>query len=643
MKFYLQSAKINFRDSGFEKVIAFDKEMALFANLESSDFCIDLQNGIKVYLYGDIFYHIKDDGNIKLIDSGSNKYLKSLFSKHHLKDIITHLEGQYAGIFVDEIRKKIRIFSDRYARHDIFYTVENNNFYCATDLDFIFDRVKPAYDQKMLAHLFSVYGWYTPKGTTIYSNVKQLKVGEIINFSASGFKSEIIEFKPHKIEDYSDEQLQSYYRMLRDSVVARANRNGKTWVSSSSGWDSSLLLGLLVNEFGAENVGMISGSMKYSEGTDVINKFEINKIKKIGAFYGIRPRIVDFDLKSKKASNYWQKFLPYYKSKHNYTYVTYNFATLSGGLNDIAGNDQVIFNGETSDSFHNFGFSQFATFFHTKKAFTEYADKMNCYLYGPSFFKKVIDGSYEKDKVFQIFKKMTGVEFASGFRNKDEVIESYLFPFFHGSPRIPFAKTFVNPAFNAFGQKGIYKFPYREYMPQIIEELAENNMYSWFIYLYHSFHSQGSTVNIQKHAMEYHNHKWRSPFNDYRLIELLSKAPEKWGRGLEMNNTKYPLKWVAKNKIKFPYDLLDEGPHSYLYDIIEGFSLFAEITYRSGVTEFFKESLKGKEYKDILSDEYFDVKYLDRLSTDYLKGIEVTGQDFNNLVALITLSITGWY
>lgn len=37
MKFYLQSAKINFRDSGFEKVIAFDKEMALFANLESSD------------------------------------------------------------------------------------------------------------------------------------------------------------------------------------------------------------------------------------------------------------------------------------------------------------------------------------------------------------------------------------------------------------------------------------------------------------------------------------------------------------------------------------------------------------------------------------------------------------------------------
>lgn len=643
MRFYLQTAKINFGDSDFERVIAFDKEMAVYANLEGADFCVDLQNGRKVYLYGDIFYHIKDDGNIKLIDSGSNKYLKGLFSKHHLKDIITHLEGQYVGIYVDEQKRTIRIFSDQYARHDVFFAVENADFYCATDLDFIFDRVKPRHDQKMLAHLFSVYGWYTPKGTTIYNNVKQLKVGEIITLSASGMKSEINEFKPLKIEDYSDEQLQRYYSVLRDSVVARANRKGKTWVSSSSGWDSSLLLGLLVNEFGAENVGMISGSMKYSAGTDVINKFEINKIKKIGAFYGIKPRIVDFDFKSKKTSSYWQKVLPYYKSKHNYTYVTYNFAKLSGGLHDIAGNDQVIFNGETSDSFHNFGFSQFATFFHTKKAFTEYADKMNCYLYGPSFFKKVIDGSYEKDKVFQIFKKMTGVECASGFRNKDEVIESYLFPFFHGSPRIPFAKTFVNPVFNENGQKGIYKFPYREYMPQIFEGLTENNMYSWFIYLYHSFHSQGSTVNIQKHAMEFNDHKWRSPFNDYRLIELLSKAPEKWGRGLELNNTKYPLKWVAKNKIKFPYDLLDEGPHSYLYDVIEGFSLFAEITYRSGVTEFFKESLKSRDYKDILSDEYFDVKYLDRLSADYLNGKEVKGQDFNNLVSLITLSITGWY
>ena len=628
--------------SGFEKLITFNKGKNLYTNLKDASYSIKVQNGENIYIYGDIFYHVKNDGNIKLIDAGSEKYLRKIFLENKLKDVISSLEGQYIGLYVDASKKILQIFSDRYARLDTFYAINGSDFHFGTDLDFIFKHIKPEYDQKMLAHLFSVYGWYTPKGLTIYSNVKQLKVGEIITLSANGLKSETIKFKPLAIEDYTDKDMETYYKILRESVVSRANQSGKTWVSSSSGWDSSLLLGLLVNEFGSKNIEMLTGSMKYSDETDVINKFEINKIKKIGEFYDIKPNIVDLDFKSKKAPAYWQKVLPYYRSKHMYTYVTYNFAKLSEGLFKADG-ESIVFNGETSDSFHNFGFSQFATFFHTKKAFTEYADKMNCYLYGPSFFKKVIDGSYEKDKVFQIFKKMTGVECASGFRNKDEVIESYLFPFFHGSPRIPFAKTFVNPVFNENGQKGIYKFPYREYMPQIFEGLTEKNMYSWFIYLYHSFHSQGSTVNIQKHAMEFNDHKWRSPFNDYRLIELLSKAPEKWGRGLEMNNTKYPLKWVAKNKIKFPYELLDEGPHSYLYDVIEGFSLGAEITYRSGVTQLFKDTLKDKPYRNILSDEYFDMKYLDRLSADYLNGKEVKGQDFNNLVSLITLSITGWY
>jgi len=628
---------------GFEKLFSFNNGNAVQADLSDAGFDLELENGKRLILYGDIFYHIKNDGNIKLIDSGSERYLKKIFSENKLKDIVPRLEGQYIGIYVDASKKLLQIFSDRYARLDTFYAINGSDFYFATDLDFIFKNIKPEYDQKMLAHLFSVYGWYTPKGLTIYSNVKQLKVGEIITLSATGIKSETIKFKPLAIEDYTDKDLETYYKILRESVIARANHKGKTWVSSSSGWDSSLILGLLVNEFGARNVGMITGSMKYSDETDVINKFEINKIKKIGEFYDIKPNIVDLDFKSKKAPAYWQKVLPYYRSKHMYTYVTYNFAKLSEGLFKADG-ESIVFNGETSDSFHNFGFSQFATFFHTKKSFTEYADKMNCYLYGPSFFKKVINGTYERDKVFQIYRKMMdGVDFVSGLDKKEEIINSYLFPFFYGSPRIPFAKTSNNPALTEKGQDALHRFPYGEYMPEVLTEFSENNMYSWLVYLYHSFHSQGSTVNIQKHAMEYNSHRWRSPFNDYRLIELLSKAPEKWGRGLELNNTKYPLKWVAKNKIKFPYELLDEGPHSYLYDVIEGFSLFAEITYRSGVTEFFKETLKGRPYKNILTDEYFDMKYLDRLCAEYLGGKEVKGQDFNNLVSLITLCITGWY
>jgi hypothetical protein len=143
--------------------------------------------------------------------------------------------------------------------------------------------------------------------------------------------------------------------------------------------------------------------------------------------------------------------------------------------------------------------------------------------------------------------------------------------------------------------------------------------------------------------MALNGHVAVSPFNDYRIIDFLSRAPENWGRGLELNNTKYPLKWVAKNKIRFPYELLDEGPHSYLYDVIEGFSIMAEITYRSAVVDFFKDSLATRAYRNILCEEYFDLKYLDGLVDDYLNGREAKGRDFNNLVSLNTLAVTGWY
>ena len=611
------------------------------ANSSDASYCLDLDSERRVYLFGEVFYHIVNADNIKLIDSRS-KYLAKIFREYKLQDVIAGLEGQYIGLLVDEADHSVRIFSDRYARVDSFYACSDGGFFLATDMDFIFDHLDAEYDQAMLCQMFSTYGWYPPKGFTIYANVKQLRVGEVLKLSAPGLESEVMEFQPIEIEDYTDDHLETYYKLLRESVVARAAGAGEVWVSSSSGWDSSMILGLLVSELGARKVSMIAGSLKYSEGTETINKFEIDKIKKIADFYGIKPRIVDFDFKSRQAPEYWASVLPHYKSRHMYSYVTYNFAKISGALPHSDG--VVVFNGEVSDSFHNFGFSQFTTFFHAKKCFTEYADKMNCYLYGPSFLKKVLDGSFEGDRVYQIFRKMMpNVEFSFGDGSRDSIVERFLFPFFYGSPRIPFAATYANPALTEKGRQAVFSFPFRNYMPEVLTGLNETNIYSWLIYLYLNFHSQGSTVGVHKHSMALNGHIAVSPFNDYRIIDFLSRAPENWGRGLEMNNTKYPLKWAAKNKIRFPYELLDEGPHAYLYDVIEGFSIMAEITYRSAVVDFFKDSLATKAYRNILCEEYFDLKYLDGLVDDYLNGREAKGQDFNNLVSLNTLAVTGWY
>ncbi|MBK8574365.1 MAG: hypothetical protein IPN90_01345 [Elusimicrobia bacterium] len=631
------------RDLGLvlEPVMGVGRGSPLFASLKTADQAVQISATKTAYIWGDLFYFVHPDGSITPMNS--KQQVQKTFRAHSYRDIHRFLEGQFLCLLTDSDKKKAIIFADKYSRQDYFYAEENNQFYLSSDLDMLFRFFTPRYDQKMIAHMFSVYGWYVPKPRTMYAGVNRLSVGEIKHLNGFAIETEIIAFKPLPIQEYTQDHLSKYESYLRDSVRTRANQNGTTWVSSSSGWDSSSLIGLLVDEFGAKKVGMITGSMLYSKATNIINSFEIEKIKKIGKFFGIRPEIVPLDFKNKGIVAHWEKLLSFYKSRHIYTIVTHNYSRVSEGLTRLNGDSGTIFNGETSDSFHNFGFSQFVTFFHTVKSFTEYADKMNCYLYGPTFFKKVLEGSYVSDKVFQIFQRMNPqLKLAKNFSSKSGKVRSYLSPLFYGAPRIPFVKTLENPALRKTVQNKTFNYLFDECF-QKLDSMTPETIYSWMIYLYHSMHSQGSTVNVQKHAMEKEGHGWRSPFNDLRLVQLLSQAPESWGRGLDLNNTKYPLKWLLKNRLKFPYELLETGPHSYLYDVLEGFSLTKEVVYRSGVSDYFRETIKSKPYRALLDDRSFNVKYLDSITDAYLQKKESDGQDFNNLVTLITLCITGWY
>ena len=80
----------------------------------------------------------------------------------------------------------------------------------------------------------------------------------------------------------------------------------------------------------------------------------------------------------------------------------------------------------------------------------------------------------------------------------------------------------------------------------------------------------GGTVNTLEHICE-NLDLCRLPFLDKSLIDFLSEMPESWGRGFDINNTKYPLKWMLSNRVDYPIHF-QEGPHSYLYDVTVIFS-----------------------------------------------------------------------
>lgn len=70
-----------------------------------------------------------------------------------------------------------------------------------------------------------------------------------------------------------------------------------------------------------------------------------------------------------------------------------------------------------------------------------------------------------------------------------------------------------------------------------------------YLQLYNSFDWQGLTVSTVALTVQEFGLHLLLPFWDARLQDFLSGMPESWGRGLDPNPTKYPLKWMLQHRI----------------------------------------------------------------------------------------------
>jgi len=306
----------------------------------------------------------------------------------------------------------------------------------------------------------------------------------------------------------------------------------------------------------------------------------------------------------------------------------------------------AIFNGEISDGCHNLGFSQFATILeHPELDFREYSDKMASYLFGPSFFSRVLEGKDpNKDLIYALFKSRTqGLIFEDTSGMDQNVIKlKFMESFFLRGQRIPFVSLCNSNLLTENGREEYSSILSDCYFKKCTEYLTPENIYSWILYLYNSFHWQGGSVKGLSFAPNHYNLNASMPFWDNRIQSFLSTMPESWGRGLELKPTKYPLKWTLQNKVDYPHHL-QTGPHSYLYDVDPDWNGDGEILYGSFGTSYFRECLKNYQYEDILSNEYFNLEYLKNLTDNYCDGIEVKGSDISILNNLVGLCTVGWY
>jgi hypothetical protein len=550
------------------------------------------------------------------------------------------LEGRFvAGTIAGD---RAGVTSDRFGTVDLYYQRGNGWAVLATDVALLpLALTGGAYDQPALAHALCVYGARPPKRHTYYRDVRRVGVGETVWLAGGHLESAEGAWEPVSAAAYGERELHEYADTLLDAVRRRGSEHGNI-VYLSSGWDSTSILACLVNVFGARKVRAIIGRQQYAERTGVINQFEIDRARAMAEHFGIRLDIAEFDYR-KQGPDLLESLRPLFRAHGFASMTSVNHAVLADAAARASHGGEAVFAGEISDGVHNLGFSQFVTIFHPALAFREYADKMASYLYGPTFFGLFLADEYAGDPVYGLLRGRAGdTIFDAPAADVAGRKRQFLASFFLRGGRLPLSSLRNSRMLTDAGRTAYASEMETAYLARAAAEVTPETLYAWYLRLYNSFHWQGSTVATIFATAEARGLRMALPFWDSRLHELLSAAPESWGRGLDLNPTKYPLKWTLTHRVPYPMHM-QVGPHSYLYDVDPSFSHTAELLYGSAFAPYFRGVLGRRQYRHVLSPDVFDLGYVDRIVDQYLAGTEVRGSEMNDLLPLALVSSVGWY
>ena len=132
-----------------------------------------------------------------------------------------------------------------------------------------------------------------------------------------------------------------------------------------------------------------------------------------------------------------------------------------------------------------------------------------------------------------------------------------------------------------------------------------------------------------------------NPFHNLKMIEFLEKMPENWGRGLDLNSTKYPLKEMLK-KLNYPFHL-QTGPHAYAYDTDARFNHIEELLFRSKFNSLAKKKLANSHLINNLDNKHFNTKYIYKLIKMYEKNQSLNLKQINDLGVLVANTLIDTY
>ncbi|MDA1010065.1 MAG: hypothetical protein O2888_01180 [Chloroflexi bacterium] len=549
----------------------------------------------------------------------------------------SRLEGRF--VLVIQHGGRCWVGTDPQGRADVYVSADGSTL--ATDLSLLENPAGAGYDAVGWAHTLVAYGARPAKRHTLYAGVRRLGVGESVSIEDGQLSSEYRPFVPERTRPLETRSLDEYADRLLDAIQVRGSRNGNV-VYLSSGWDSTAILACLVHLFGPRKVRAVIGRMRYAERSGVINQFEIDRARAVADYYGVPLDVAEFDYRTEGPA-VLDAVRPMFRDHHLANATGLNHYILARHVAETTNGDETVFAGEISDGAHNLGFSQFVSIFHPTQEFREYADKMAGYLFGPTFLGQLHAGTMEEDAVYQIMRgRMGGAVLDPPAATAAGRTRQLMASLFLRGTRFPLTSLQNVRVLTAEGASRYSEVMEELYLAEAAERATPETLYAWYLHLYNSFHWQGSTVAPLAITGEAFGLRMALPFWDSRLQETLAAMPEQAGRGLDLNPTKYPLKWTLRNRVDYPFHL-QVGPHSYLYDIDPSFSHSAELMYGSSFRGTFTEALKARPHRAVLDPGLFAMDHIDGVVDRYVAGDEVRGAELGDLLNLAFTASVGWY
>ena len=609
------------RDSGFRQAYSVTSE-------DKNLHIIGINAEEELFLEGSFFYQTRNGKFEKFNLETLDDQLKKSFLENTVQTFIETVEGVYAGIYIDKKNEKIIVFSDKLKREEIYYCVDANEVIVSTSLRNLRGKSKGYSPQAIISILYL----YAPKGSTIHNNIFRLRYNEIIEIAGGKLKIVKHNEAPLEIRDYDGRDLERFKEVIENAIISRASDEINI-VSLSGGWDSTFLLSVLQKYYESSKIKALTMETIYSGST--VNIFEVEKAKKIAKFFGIDHDIIKVDHADVHWIDLWEQKVKGTVINHGvYDPFLLSQALATSHLHEKYGEAVVTFNGEACDSMTNFGFSQYHSIAHDNRGFCEYADKMASYLYSPSFLTRVLNNDYKDELIFRIFRwdlKDSAFTGADSLPREDRIFE-YVLPFVYAPNRIPFVQLEKTNFVKEAGIRQFKDWLKSEYFGETIANIDPQNCYYWLLRLYVDFHWQGA--NIRKVREGWPNA--RIPFLDYAVFGFFAQMPENWGRGLEINSTKYPLKQlIRKNHYKFPISVVDSpGPHSYTITFAD---LKHEYIYNSSLSQYLLGNTDfEKKYREFFSSDCFDLdcirKYVADIKGGKIDRISSTGFNLLNFL-----------